>query len=450
MSSSIDQILKKNNNKSLKNILSSWVGLVVFGSYIVLAIAIYASVLRYMDIRISDELGNKQRHLQHLVRENSKALGNSVLEHKIGEFIRSHPEYDVNAVTMEGAPIYSGTKNLENNKDVNAHIFTAKRYSSNESDVEFTLLFTNTSDLELLRWLLITLVVASITAVVLVFLAIKYVIKMEFKYVNDLVDSLDRVSLDGKNIYQTRSPLEVQPLIIKYNAVIDEMIETYNKMERYSVDVSHELKTPLTTLITSSELSLNNNQLSSVEIENIQSNLEEYYRMTEIVNCIMTLSKIEFQSEAQREYVSSIRSHVLDVVSYYSSLLDEMEISVSVNGDDHGDINIALFHRSISNILRNAIRFAHSKTIIYIHIGKSENGETGITVTNKGDPVSSEEIENLFNRYYRKDGTIEHSSSNHGIGLSIVSAVAKMHGGETQARSEGGLTSVGFTISKIY
>lgn len=128
MSSSIDQILKK-NNKSLKNILSSWIGLVVFGSYIVLAIAIYASVLRYMDIRISDELGNKQRHLQHLVSENSKALGNSVLEHKIGEFIRSHPEYDVNAVTMEGAPIYSGTKNLENNKDVNAHIFTAKRYS---------------------------------------------------------------------------------------------------------------------------------------------------------------------------------------------------------------------------------------------------------------------------------------------------------------------------------
>ncbi|MGE3345913.1 MAG: ATP-binding protein [Ramlibacter sp.] len=72
-----------------------------------------------------------------------------------------------------------------------------------------------------------------------------------------------------------------------------------------------------------------------------------------------------------------------------------------------------------------------------------------IVALNTGQPVSTLELPRLFDRFFRIQTSREGGSENHGLGLAIVAAIAHMHGGQTLAACEGGVTSIGFTISNI-
>ena len=71
-----------------------------------------------------------------------------------------------------------------------------------------------------------------------------------------------------------------------------------------------------------------------------------------------------------------------------------------------------------------------------------------IAVSNSGVTVEPEQLELIFNRFHRVDTARALSDKHHGLGLSIVSAIARMHGGQSFARSENGLTCIGFTLAR--
>ncbi len=80
-------------------------------------------------------------------------------------------------------------------------------------------------------------------------------------------------------------------------------------------------------------------------------------------------------------------------------------------------------------------------------VGVNRGQITGLSVSNSGPQIDASDLPRLFDRFYRADPAREHGDANHGLGLSIVAAIARMHGGQTHARSEGGKTSIGFDMA---
>jgi signal transduction histidine kinase len=105
----------------------------------------------------------------------------------------------------------------------------------------------------------------------------------------------------------------------------------------------------------------------------------------------------------------------------------------------------------LSNLVGNATCFAVPGSAVLVRIDQASSGLVTISVQNTGPALHASETPRLFDRFYRADSARTCSSNgdepHFGLGLSIVSAIARMHGGAPFAHSAQGLTSVGFTLA---
>lgn len=98
--------------------------------------------------------------------------------------------------------------------------------------------------------------------------------------------------------------------------------------------------------------------------------------------------------------------------------------------------------------MANATRYADRGTTIRIEIASPIGGEVQLVVVDQGTTIDPEHLPRLFDRFFRGDRARSGAHQNHGLGLSIVATIARMHGGRPFARSAGGVTSIGMTLSR--
>ncbi|HET7835626.1 MAG TPA: ATP-binding protein, partial [Variovorax sp.] len=105
-----------------------------------------------------------------------------------------------------------------------------------------------------------------------------------------------------------------------------------------------------------------------------------------------------------------------------------------------------LFRRALTNLLQNAIQHSRPGSRVLVRIAGDERS-AAVSVSNPSAPIAPEQLPRLFDRFYRVDSSRRNSGENHGLGLSIVKAVAVMHNGTVFARSDNGITTVGFSVA---
>ncbi len=125
----------------------------------------------------------------------------------------------------------------------------------------------------------------------------------------------------------------------------------------------------------------------------------------------------------------------------------EKALAARVVGDAAVAMDRGLVRRGISNLLSNAIRHAEPGSEIRVFI-KQTADEAEIIVENTGETVAPEALPRLFDRFFRVQASREGGGENNGLGLAIVAAIARMHGGSPHAASNRGTTSVGFSLSR--
>lgn len=125
--------------------------------------------------------------------------------------------------------------------------------------------------------------------------------------------------------------------------------------------------------------------------------------------------------------------------------MDEAKVSVRVQGDAHTHIEISLFRRAVTNLLHNAIQHSQENAEIVVDVSDDQSG-VRIAVSNLGAEIPRQHLHRLFDRFYRVDSARANSWESHGLGLSIVKAIAKMHNGNVFATSQNGITVVGFSV----
>ncbi|CAJ9236373.1 heavy metal sensor kinase [Burkholderia pseudomallei] len=126
--------------------------------------------------------------------------------------------------------------------------------------------------------------------------------------------------------------------------------------------------------------------------------------------------------------------------------LDDAQLRAELTGDARASVDPPLFGRAMTNLLINAIQHTHAVNTIRATI--TPRGETvEIAVSHPGEPIDAAARAHLFERSYRIEQARANSDENHGPGLSIVKAVAEMHGGTVFVSCEDGWNAIGLSVA---
>ncbi len=250
----------------------------------------------------------------------------------------------------------------------------------------------------------------------------------------------------GQRLNTEALPDELQQLASSFNGVLERQEVAWRQLDSFNADVAHELRTPLTNLIGQTQLGLSRRRSHDELEELLGSNLEELERMASIVNDMLFLSHAHAGEHASQLTQVSLREETLKTAEYVEPSFAEKQLSLDVQGDVIAHIDRRLFHRSLANLLENSARHSPSNSTVTVRL--SETGHQAcVEVSNLGDPIAPEHLHRLFERLYRVDTSRARSDTHHGLGLSIVRAVAIMHKGDVFARSEGGINTFGLTFA---
>lgn len=241
-------------------------------------------------------------------------------------------------------------------------------------------------------------------------------------------------------------PRELSTLVTAFNGALARLEAAYKQLETFNADVAHEIRTPLTNLIGQTQVALTRERTKSELEEVLHSNLEELDRLRGIVNDMLFLARADQGVTARDRAPTQLAAEVVKTVEFLEPIIEETGAHVRIVGDAYASIETALFRRAMSNLLQNAVQHSPARSEIIVTITQDEQGTT-VSVTNKGPSIPEEHLGRLFDRFYRVDAARSNSGDNHGLGLSIVKAIAVMHLGTVFARSRNGLTTIGFTIT---
>jgi two-component system heavy metal sensor histidine kinase CusS len=436
-------------HRSLRQRLSWWLALQSFAGLGVVCLAVYLVTEFNFRDRQEETLAQKETVIRHLLQDGKEHGDTEDFVHKLDDFLVGHGDLSLEVTQDDGIVLYAHARNQSAKAVWRQRQFevplTAGNAPSKNLSVQLSLDIQ--TDIQLLHRLALTLLVAAIGGVIVVSLGGLSLVNLGLAPVRRLAGQTRAVSADNlhQRLDSAEQPLELVPLIDQFNALLARIEKAYTQMEGFNADVAHELCTPLATLIANNELALRRPEQADIR-EVLASNLEELHRLTGIVNDMLFLSQADRGVGARRVPVASLASVAADVLDYHEAALAEAGLTAKVVGDAHGTFDVPLLRRALSNLLGNATRYASTGSIVQINLRTVDEDRVLISVTNYGNTIDPEILPQLFDRFFRADPARSHGQSNHGLGLAIVGAIARMHQGKPVARSENGVTSVGIEI----
>ncbi|WP_447921931.1 heavy metal sensor histidine kinase [Achromobacter aegrifaciens] len=241
--------------------------------------------------------------------------------------------------------------------------------------------------------------------------------------------------------------LELREFTHTFNGMLGRVQTAYQQMEGFNADVAHELRTPLATLISGTEVMLSSPRSEQELREVLESNLEELEGLKALVNDMLFLARADGGEPAGDLQEVDVRREVARVAEYYEASLDDAGVSLTAHGSATLMANPRLLRRAIANLVSNAIRATPRGRGIDLYCVTRQD-EIEIRVRNPGAPIAAQALPRIFDRFYRGDDARSRRTDGHGLGLAIVRAIARMHGGNAFARCGGQGTEVGFTLSR--
>ena len=296
-----------------------------------------------------------------------------------------------------------------------------------------------------LRFLFLIL---GLIALITIAMAARWIIALGLKPLEAVEDTAEAIAAGdlSARLPAAKPDTEVGRLTTSLNTMLARIEESFtarleseNKLRRFVADASHELRTPLTAIRGFAELHRQGAVVGEEKTKELINRIEkESVRMSSLVEDLLLLARLDQSRELAKEPVD------------LNTLITEAVASARAAGPNH-PIEIKLeaseifvlgdsqrIHQVIANLLANAR--AHTPNGTQISITAMQGvSETTIAVSDKGPGLSKADQDRIFERFYRADPSrVRNSGEGSGLGLSIVDAVMKAHGGYVTVKSEVG------------
>lgn len=265
--------------------------------------------------------------------------------------------------------------------------------------------------------------------------------------IRQLIDAVQNVITTGrmdKRMPQPKSDDELGQLSRLFNIMIEKNDALIRGMREALDNVAHDLRTPLTRMRGTAEAALNAEPDAAACRDALLDSMEETDRVLTMLNTLMDISEAE--TGLMKLNLQSVR--IADLVNEVDELFEfvaqdkSITVITSVPADLVANVDATRLRQVLVNLLDNAIKYTPSGGRVEI-TASANSGETRITVKDTGEGIPSEEIPRIWERLYRGDKS--RAQRGLGLGLSLVQAITKAHGGRVSLESSLGKGS-SFTI----
>lgn len=430
--------------RSLGARLSLWLALQSLAGLGLVCGALYLALDWTLAQRRHETLAQKETAVRELLAEGRADHRPEELPHLLDDMLAGHGDLALTLTDGAGRAVFA--RPLPADVPAPAHRF-AVTVDGWPAPVQATLQLDPRADAALLQRMAWLLLLAALGGTAVISLGGWLLVRLGLGPLRQLAAQTGRLDADtlAQRLDGRAQPAELQPLIAQFNALLDRLATAYAQMEAFNADVAHELNTPLATLISGSELALRRAHSAAELQEVLGSNLEELDRLAHIVADMLFLSRAQRGSSARRTQVASLATLAAEVAEFHEAALQQAALSVRIAGDAAAAVDAGLLQRALSNLLGNATRHATPGSRVLLAIAR-QDGRTAITVENQGATIAPEHLPRLFDRFFRADPARSQADQHHGLGLAIVAAIARMHGGGTLAESAGGRTCIGLWL----
>jgi two-component system, OmpR family, heavy metal sensor histidine kinase CusS len=229
-----------------------------------------------------------------------------------------------------------------------------------------------------------------------------------------------------------RAPTELQSLAASFNEMLDRLEHGYERLVQFSADLAHELRTPIGVLIGETQVALAHERSVAEYRGVLESNLEELDRLSRIAQNILFLAQADHGRQPIDRGRIDIRRELEAIAEYFEGLADERGITFEIDAEGEMIANAIMCQRAIGNIVINAVRYADAGTVVRMR-GHADATGAHIVIGNRGPRMERGELARLFDRFYRGDAARSEFTESSGLGLSIVKAIMRLHGGSVSA-----------------
>ena len=226
-------------------------------------------------------------------------------------------------------------------------------------------------------------------------------------------------------------------------------VNLFRLQHNFIYNFTHELKTPVTSLKIYLETFIRH-QLEPGDIKKYSENmLEDLNRLTDNINSILNLARIESQNFGSEVTRDSLIKLVEDFCEKNASLFRNLDIEIENQSTSQMvyPVNEFLFEMLLMNIISNAIKYNESQTPKLIIRFKSFIQKVTIEFVDNGIGVDKREAKKIFRKFYQSGRYQKNDVSGSGLGLYLVSSIASIHGWRASAASKGKGTGATFTIT---
>ena len=243
---------------------------------------------------------------------------------------------------------------------------------------------------------------------------------------------------------------EIGELAASFNRMAETLQQTERKRRDFIANISHELKTPMTTIAGYTDGILDGTIPPESEKQYLQIISDESRRLSRLVRRMLDVSQLQAMDplksgsrfdvcESMRRVLISMEKKITD--RHLDVEADIPEEPILVRGDND------MITQVIYNLLENAAKFARSGTALYLGVSAEADGKAYVTVRNLGDTIPADELPKLFERFHKSDKSRSEDKDGVGLGLYIVKTILEQHKEQIQVTSENGVTTFRFSLS---
>lgn len=287
------------------------------------------------------------------------------------------------------------------------------------------------------------LAIAFCLSLLLIVVAGRFSAEQALRPVSDMVNNVEEITasnLDSRiNVGNGKD--ELAELAITFNEMLNRLEKSFNAQKEFVSNIAHEIRTPLSTIITELELSSNKIRDTEQYQQTIQLALKDAQKLAKLTTSLLDLAKASYDPTQISFKIIRIDEILLDakhqlqkqVPSYHITIdfteIPDIEDEITINGNSY------LLQVAFANIMENACKFSDDRSC-EVKISHKDN-DVVIDFIDRGTGISIEDLNQIFIPFYR--GQNKNRSSGHGIGMALSHRIINLHHGQIGVSSEVGV-----------
>ena len=330
---------------------------------------------------------------------------------------------DINTYQIENKKFLYYDTRLKNTGDWIRGIYPLSKFQNNISKI----------------WNIGFYYIAPFLIILVIFIGYR-IVKNAFKPVKKISETALEIKKSknfSRRIELDNSEDEIHKMAYTFNEMLDTVEETFIHEKQFSSDVSHELRTPITVILAQSDYALDYVETLDEAKESFEVINRQAKKMTNLINQIMELSKMERQNKIEKDKIN-FSNIILQLLEDYRTLLENNNIELITNIEKDLRIygNKLMLERLFVNLFTNAMKF--TKTTISVSLNRI-NKEVILQIKDDGIGIAKEDQKYIWDRFFQtSDSRNKDKNKGSGLGLSMVNRIVQLHLATIDVESEVG------------